>query len=114
VSIGGRIFRIRRGFLDDLRDSSAEATIVGLQRALMIFHSRVDATVVDNARWIFEVARHPKSVPRAFVGLDDADHLLSRQADAAYVARSWPRRRRAIWRPTPVGCGPTPVGCAAA
>jgi len=32
----------------------------------MIFHSRVDATVVDNARWIFEVARHPKSViPRA-------------------------------------------------
>lgn len=32
---------------------------------------------------IFEVARHPTS----FVSLDDADHLLSRHTDAAYVAR---------------------------
>jgi fermentation-respiration switch protein FrsA (DUF1100 family) len=50
----------------------------------MILHSPVDAVVsVDNARRIFEVARHPKS----FVSLDDADHLLARSADASYVAR---------------------------
>lgn len=46
------MFRIRREFLDDLSDSSAEATIVGLRRALMIFHGPADAIVsVDNARW---------------------------------------------------------------
>jgi uncharacterized OsmC-like protein len=37
---------------------------------------------VDNARRIFERALHPKS----FVSLDDADHLLSREADARYAA----------------------------
>jgi putative redox protein len=31
---------------------------------------------------IFMAARHPKS----FVSLDDADHLLTRREDAAYVA----------------------------
>ena len=46
------MFRIRREFLDDLSDSSAEATIVDLRQALMVFHSPVDAIVsVDNARW---------------------------------------------------------------
>jgi putative redox protein len=48
------------------------------------FRSPVDTVVsVENARRIFDVARHPKS----FVSLDDAGHLLSRAADAAYVAR---------------------------
>src|SRR3546814_4564909 len=42
-----------------------------------------DATVgIDNASRIFLAARHPKS----FVSLDDTDHLLSRRADAVYVA----------------------------
>ncbi len=50
----------------------------------MVFHSPVDAIVpVDDARRIFQLARHPKS----FVSLDDADHLLSAHADATYVAR---------------------------
>lgn len=84
VSIAGRTFQIRRTFLDDLRDSAAELAIASLRRPLMIFHSPVDAVVeVDNARWLFEVARHPKS----FVSLDRADHLLSQRADATYVAR---------------------------
>ena len=37
---------------------------------------------IDNARRIYEAAHHPKS----FVSLDGADHLLTRPADAAYVA----------------------------
>jgi len=42
-----------------------------------------DAIVaIDNARRIFDAARHPKS----FISLADADHLLSRREDAAYVA----------------------------
>jgi len=84
VSIGGRTFQITREFLEDLRDSRAELAVAGLRRPLMIFHSPIDAIVaIENARWIFEVARHPKS----FVSLDDADHILSRYADATYVAR---------------------------
>jgi putative redox protein len=83
VSIAGRSFRIKRAFLEDLDQSHSEAAIAGLHRPLMIFHNPVDAVVsVDNARRIFELARHPKS----FVSLDDADHLLARPADAAYVA----------------------------
>lgn len=83
VSIAGRAFRIKREFLDDLRDSRAAPTIAELRRPLMIFHSPIDAIVdVDNARRIFEAARHPKS----FVSLDDADHLLGRRADSTYVA----------------------------
>ncbi|MFC9914621.1 hypothetical protein [Streptomyces sp. NPDC059862] len=37
---------------------------------------------VDNARRIFDTARHPKS----FVALDGADHLLTNPTDAAYIA----------------------------
>ena len=37
---------------------------------------------IDNAAAIFQAARHPKS----FITLDDADHLLTREADAEYVA----------------------------
>ena len=49
----------------------------------MVFHAPRDQTVgIDNAGRIFGAAKHPKS----FVSLDDADHLLSRKADAIYVA----------------------------
>ncbi len=42
-----------------------------------------DETVgVENARHIYEAARHPKS----FVCLDGADHMLTRRPDAEYVA----------------------------
>jgi putative redox protein len=37
---------------------------------------------ISNAGQIFQAAHHPKS----FVSLDDADHLLTRAADAAYAA----------------------------
>lgn len=57
--------------------------IATLRRALLVMHAPGDQVVdVDNARIIFEAARHPKS----FVSLDDADHRLTRPADAAYAA----------------------------
>ncbi len=53
-----------------------------LARALIIFHAPLDREVgIDNAARLFAAARHPKS----FVSLDDADHMLSRRADALYV-----------------------------
>jgi putative redox protein len=83
VSIAGRSFRLKREFLEDLREAKSAEAIAGLGRPLMIFHSPVDAVVpVENARRIFATARHPKSL----VSLDEVDHMLSDPADASYVA----------------------------
>ncbi|MGE3932690.1 MAG: bifunctional alpha/beta hydrolase/OsmC family protein [Rhodospirillaceae bacterium] len=83
VSIGGRSFRIRKSFLDDIAAQPLVAAIGGLDKALIVFHAPLDQVVgIDNAAAIFAAARHPKS----FVALDGADHLLSRREDAVYVA----------------------------
>ena len=83
VELAGRAFRIRRAFLDDVAEQQLSARIADLRKALLIFHSPSDDVVgIDNASRIFLAARHPKS----FVSLADADHLLSRRSDAAYVA----------------------------
>jgi putative redox protein len=83
VDIGGRPFRVRREFLDDLERHAPDRTLAALKKALLVLHSPRDATVgIDNAARIFGAAKHPKS----FVSLDDADHLLSRPGDAAYAA----------------------------
>lgn len=82
VELAGRVFRIRREFLDDVAEQKLTAAIAALRRALIVFHSPRDTIVdIDNASRIFLAAKHPKS----FVSLDDADHLLSRRADARYV-----------------------------
>ncbi len=83
VNIGGRPFRIRRQFLDDLDRQDPEKNLASLRKALLVFHSPRDTIVgIDNAAKIFMAAKHPKS----FVSLDDADHLLTRAEDAAYAA----------------------------
>jgi putative redox protein len=83
VTLGGRSFRIRRQFLDDLIRQAPAARIAALRKALLVFHSPRDTTVsIDNAAQIFAAARHPKS----FVSLDNADHLLTKKEDAVYVA----------------------------
>ena len=83
VELAGRRFRIRKQLLDDVGSRSNRDAIAGLRKALIIFHSPRDTTVsIDNAAQIFMAAKHPKS----FVSLDDADHLLTRREDAAYVA----------------------------
>jgi len=82
VNLGGRSFRIRRTLLDDLTDQRMNEAIHRLGRALLIFHSPVDATVsIDNAAQIYQAALHPKS----FVSLDGADHLVTNEVDADYI-----------------------------
>jgi len=82
VSVGGRPFTIRKQFLEDLQSAKPKEWVRALGKALLILHSPTDNTVgIDNAAHIFEAARHPKS----FVSLDDADHLLTRAADARYA-----------------------------
>ena len=83
VTIGGRAFRIKSSFLDDIEAQSLKKCIRDMKKALLVFHSPIDDVVdIDNARRIYEAARHPKS----FVCLDGADHMLTNRADAYYVA----------------------------
>ncbi|MDV6013601.1 bifunctional alpha/beta hydrolase/OsmC family protein [Haloechinothrix sp. LS1_15] len=83
VSIAGRRFRIRSEFLQDIGTQPQAERIANLNAALLVLHSPTDEIVsVDNARLIFDAARHPRS----FVSLDGADHLLTDPADAAYAA----------------------------
>ena len=92
VKIGGRPFKIRREFLDDLSAVNMDEAISGLGKALMVFHSPRDSTVgIEHASRIFETARQPKSI----IALDEADHLLSRAEDGRYVGSmiaSWAKR----------------------
>jgi alpha/beta superfamily hydrolase len=82
VQIGGRGFRIRKEFLDDLSVVNMREAVSGLGRALLVCHSPEDRTVgIDNAIEIFTAAQHPK----CFVSLDSADHLCSNAADARYA-----------------------------
>jgi uncharacterized OsmC-like protein/alpha-beta hydrolase superfamily lysophospholipase len=92
VLLGGRPFVVSRQFIDGLSNFDLAARIASLHRPLLVLHSPLDEVVaVDHARRIFEAARHPKS----FISLDNADHLLTRHADADYVANmiaSWASR----------------------
>lgn len=83
VRIGGRTFRVGRRFLHDIGEQSQAHRILHLGAALLVLHSPQDTIVgVDNARRIYQAARHPKS----FISLDGADHLLTDPADAVYAA----------------------------
>ena len=83
VCLAARPFRIRKQFLDDISDQPQSDRIKRLGAALLVMHSPTDETVgIDNARSIFDAARHPKS----FVSLDGADHLLTRARDARFAA----------------------------
>ena len=122
VVLSGRTFCLRKQFLDDIAQQPQAERVGRLGAALLVMHSPVDELVgVDNARRIFDTARHPKS----FIALDGADHLLTDRRDAEFVATilaAWAGRyllkRGAVekncregtfrdtgnWRPGP-GCG---------
>ena len=92
VALGTREFAIKKQFLDDIDQYSSTEKIRSLDAALLVLHSPLDEIVpIDEAARIFQAARHPKS----FISLDKADHLLSKAADAEYVATtiaSWVSR----------------------
>lgn len=84
VDLAGRSFKVRQDFVDDARNHDLEERIAQLGRALLVMHSPLDRVVaISHAERIFSAARHPRS----FVSLEQADHLLSRQADGVYAAR---------------------------
>jgi uncharacterized OsmC-like protein/pimeloyl-ACP methyl ester carboxylesterase len=84
VDLGGRTFRIRKQFLDDLGSHDLPKAVGELRRPLLILHSPVDTVVdIENATRLFTNAMHPKS----FVSLDQADHLMTSGTDSRYAGR---------------------------
>jgi len=96
VLLGGREFKIKKQFLDDLEEHKMEYAVQGNDAAILILHSPIDTTVgIENAQKLYHAAKHPKS----FVSLDGADHLISKREDARYAARvisAWGSRYLAI------------------
>jgi putative redox protein len=83
IELGGRELAIGSQFVSDLKRNRVADVLPTLKKPLMIFHSPIDSIVsVDNARRIYETAKHPKS----FVSIDGADHMLSNPDDANFVA----------------------------
>ncbi|WP_421763987.1 alpha/beta fold hydrolase [Ekhidna sp.] len=82
VNIGGRTFKMKKQFLEDLESKERNGVIKNLGKSLLIIHSPQDNIVgIENAQEIYMEAMHPKS----FVSLDGADHLMSKEEDAKYA-----------------------------
>ena len=87
VTVAGRTFTVRRSFLEDLDRQQPHVQLARFDGALLLFHSPGDDLVsIDNAEVLYRAARHPKS----FVSLDRADHLVTNQRDAVYIAAVTP------------------------
>lgn len=82
VKLAGRPFKVKKQFLDDLKESKMDQYIENLDKALMVMHAPLDDTVgIDNAAHIYKMAKHPKS----FISLHEADHLLMDQKYSHYA-----------------------------
>jgi len=82
IVLGGRKFKIKKQFFDDLEQNNMQQVIANLSKPLLICHSPDDDRIdIANAHHIFTTAPHPKS----FVALHQADHLLMDERDSSYV-----------------------------
>jgi putative redox protein len=92
ILLAGRPFVVRKSFVDGLARHDFASRIAQLRIPLLVLHSPRDATVgIENAARIFTVARYASN----FISLDNADHLLTRGADADYAGArisSWASR----------------------
>ncbi|MCH2249616.1 MAG: bifunctional alpha/beta hydrolase/OsmC family protein [Cognatishimia sp.] len=101
VCLGGRPFKIRESFVQDVEAQNLKPLIANMKKALLVMHAPLDDIVgIENASEIFLAAKHPKS----FVTLDKADHLISRGEDAEYAAEvisAWAARYLDLAPPAP-------------
>jgi putative redox protein len=82
VNIGGRDFKIKKHFLEDIKVQDTKSFLNELKKPFLIMHSPQDQIVgIDNAEELYKWAHHPKS----FISLDKADHLLNENIDASYI-----------------------------
>ncbi|PCJ80062.1 MAG: hypothetical protein COA49_09920 [Bacteroidetes bacterium] len=82
LTIGGRPFKIKKQFLDDINSKNMSNKLKAMRLPILVSHSPQDTTVgIENAAEIYNSAWHPKS----FISLDGADHLLTDRKDSIYV-----------------------------
>ena len=63
LSIGGRPFKIKKQFLDDLEKYTLEEEVKKLRKPILIMHSPHDLIVgIENAASLYHKAIHPKSL----------------------------------------------------
>jgi uncharacterized OsmC-like protein/alpha-beta hydrolase superfamily lysophospholipase len=109
VRFGERQLPIRRAFLEDISEQPMQEAIRRMRAALLVFHSPQDEVVpLEHAARIYQAALHPKS----FLSLDGADHLLTRQEDAIYVAdvlSAWATRYLEAAPPASLGLDAVPT-----
>ncbi len=83
VRPGGRELRIEKQLLIDLKQNRLSQRLASLGKPLLIYHAPGDSIVpIEHARRLYDRARHPKS----FIAVDGADHMLTQEADATFVA----------------------------
>lgn len=92
VNLEGRIFHIKKQFLEDVAEQQVLRQVRRLQKPLLILHAPEDRTVpIGHATAIFQAAAHPKS----FISLGEADHLVTNKVDAEFIAElisAWSKR----------------------
>lgn len=97
VTIEDKAFYVGRHLADELRQQEQGKRIADLRRPLLLLHSPTDRVVpVASATRIYLSAQNPKS----FIALDGADHLLTQEKDAAFVAdmiATWAGRYLKAW-----------------
>ncbi|MDP5171993.1 MAG: bifunctional alpha/beta hydrolase/OsmC family protein [Bacteroidia bacterium] len=102
ILIAGRPFTLKRHFIDSIESVNLSQRIHNLGKALLVMHAPGDQVVgIENARQIYEAARHPKS----FLTLDGADHLLTQKKDSLYAGRmigNWVSRYLVLEEKVPV------------
>ena len=92
IKIGGRRFKIKKHFVEDLRENEQATALKEIRKSLLIMHSPQDNVVsIDHAEELYRSAWHPKS----FVSLNGTDHMLSDEKDSKYagnVIAAWVTR----------------------
>lgn len=83
VRLGPRTMTVGRELVEDLASVDQPAAIAALSVPVLVMHSPEDQTVdIHNAQAIYRDSAMPKS----FIALDGADHLLLRSGHAARAA----------------------------
>jgi len=83
VLLAGRPFTIRQQLIDDVEHVDIAESIRSLRQPLLVVHSPSDRVVpIENANEIVELAPDSTSL----LSVDGADHLISDDDDARYVA----------------------------
>lgn len=82
IKIGGRSFKIKKHFIEDLRSNEDSKALGEIRKPLLIMHSPQDEIVsIKHAEELYQSAWHPKS----FITLNGADHMLSNKTDSEYA-----------------------------